>query len=86
MTNVSTTIQPDKKVMDRLRELKIHPRESYSKVIKRLLTLGTDNGELCEETIRDVKKSLKDVKAGRTISMEEVKRRLNARASGSYSV
>ena len=73
---MGTTIQLDKKVRDRLRELKIHPRESYNKVVERLLALRTDEGELSEETIRDIEQSLEDVKAGRTMSMKEVKQRL----------
>lgn len=73
---MGTTIQLDKKVRDRLRELKIHPKESYNKVVERLLALRTDEGELSEETIRDIEQSLEDVKAGRTMSMKEVKQRL----------
>lgn len=73
---MDTTIQLDKKVRDRLKELKIHPRESYSKVLERLLTIRTEDGELTEQTIRDIEKSLDDIKAGRTLSMNDVKKRL----------
>lgn len=73
---MDTTIQLDKKIRDRLRELKIHPKESYNKVVERLLALRTDEGELSEETIRGIEQSLEDVKAGRTMSMKEVKQRL----------
>jgi hypothetical protein len=73
---VGTTIQLDKKTRDRLKELKLHPRESYDKVVERLLALRTDEGELSEETIRDIEQSLEDVKAGRTMSMKNVKQRL----------
>jgi hypothetical protein len=73
---VGTTIQLDKKTRDRLKELKIHPKESYDKVVERLLSLRTDEGELSEETIRDIEQSLEDVKAGRTMSMKDVKQTL----------
>jgi predicted transcriptional regulator len=73
---MATTIQLDKKVRDRLKQLKIHPRESYNNVVERLIELRTDEGELSEDTIRDIEKSLEDVRAGRTLSMNEVKRRL----------
>jgi len=73
---MDTTIQLDKKVRDRLKELKIHPRESYSKVLERLLTIRTEDRELTEQTIRDIEKSLDDIKAGRTLSMNVVKKRL----------
>lgn len=73
---MGTTIQLDEKVRDRLKELKLHPKESYNKVVERLLALRTDEGELSEETIRDIEQSLEDVKAGRTMSMKDVKQRL----------
>lgn len=73
---MATTIQIDKKTRDKLKELKLHPKESYDKVVERLLTLRTDEGELSEETIREIELSLEDIKAGRTLSMNEVKQRL----------
>ena len=73
---MDTTIQIDKKTRDRLKELKLHPKESYDKVVERLLALRTDEGELSEETIRDIELGLEDVKSGRTLSMKQVKQRL----------
>lgn len=73
---MGTTIQLDKKVRDKLKELKLHPRESYNKVVERLIAIRTDEGELSDETIREIEQSLEDVKAGRTLSMKEVKQRL----------
>ena len=74
MTN--TTIQLDKKVLDKLKELKLYPGESYNKVVERLIAIKTDEGELSEQTIRDIEQSLEDIKTGRTLSMKEVKQRL----------
>ena len=73
---MATTIQLDKKVRDRLKELKLHPRESYNAVVERLIELRTDEGILSEDTIRDIELSLEDVRAGRTLPMSEVKKRL----------
>lgn len=73
---MATTIQIDKKVRDRLKELKIHPKESYNEVVARLIDLRTDEGELSDETIKDIERSLEDIRAGRTLSMGEVKKRL----------
>jgi len=73
---MATTIQLDKKVKDRLKELKIHPRESYNKVVERLVEIRSDQGALCKETIRDIERSLEDVRAGGILSMKEVKKRL----------
>ena len=73
---MATTIQIDKKVRDKLKQLKIHPRESYNNVVERLIELRTDEGELSEDTMRDIEKSLEDIRAGRTLPMNEVKKRL----------
>ena len=73
---MATTIQLDKKVRDKLKELKLYPGESYNKVVERLIAIKTDEGELSEQTIRDIEQSLEDIKAGRTLSMKEVKQRL----------
>lgn len=73
---MGTTIQLDEKVRDKLKELKLHPGESYSKVVERLISIKTDEGELSEETIRNIEHSLDDIKAGRTLSMKQVKQRL----------
>lgn len=74
---MGTTIQLDKKVRDKLKELKLHPGESYNKVVERLIAIKTDEGELSEETIRGIEQSLDDIKAGQTLSMKQVKQRLN---------
>lgn len=76
---MGTTIQLDNDTRDRLKELKIHPRESYNKVVERLLALRSDEGELSEETVRDIERGLEDIKAGRTLSMKEVKQRLKVK-------
>lgn len=43
---------------------------------KVVITKKTDD-ELSEETIRNIEHSLDDIKAGRTLSMKQVKQRLN---------
>ncbi|AIC15936.1 DUF7557 family protein [Nitrososphaera viennensis] len=73
---MGTTIQLDKSVRDKLKELKLYPGESYNKVVERLISIKTDEGELSEATIREIEQSLEDIKAGRTLSMKEVKQRL----------
>lgn len=73
---MGTTIQLDKKVRDKLKELKLHPRESYNKVVERLISIKTDEGELSEETIKEIERSLEDIKGGRTLSMRQVRQRL----------
>ncbi len=68
---MSTTIKLDKKVKNKLKRLKIHPRESYNKVVERLVQIRGDEGVFSEDTIKDIERSLEDVRAGRTLSMKK---------------
>lgn len=76
---MDTTIQVEKGVKNKLDSLKIHPKESYNKVIERLIEIGTDEGELSDEAIRGIEKSLEDIKAGRILTMKQVKERAGIR-------
>jgi hypothetical protein len=76
---MGTTIQVDNAVKNKLASLKISPRESYNKVIERLIKISTDEGELSDETIRSIEKSLEDIKAGRIRTMKQVKERAGIR-------
>ena len=73
-----TTIQLEEKIKQQLDELKNHPRETYNEVLKRLVKIATEEaeGELSPQTIKNIQKSLEDVKAGRVSSHKEVKKRL----------
>jgi predicted transcriptional regulator len=75
----NTTILIDKHLKKRLDQLKIHPRESYNRVLERLVNLKEDKEELSDEAIRAIEQSLDEIKAGKTIPMTEVKRRLRVR-------
>jgi len=74
-----TTIQLEEKVKERLDEMKLHPRETYSKVIERLVEDNVVEDELSPEAIKRIEKSLDDIKKGRTYSMEEVRKKLGIR-------
>jgi predicted transcriptional regulator len=74
-----TTIQLDEKIKERLDQMKIHPRETYSKVIERLVEDNVVEDELSPEAIKRIEKSLDDIKKGRTYSMKEVKEKLRTR-------
>ena len=60
-----TTIQVSREVKKLLDELKLHPRESYDMVIRRLIETRIDDEPLSEETLRRIEEALEDVKAGR---------------------
>ena len=68
-----TTIQVSKKTKEMLEKLKISSRDSYNDVIEQLIE---DSQELSEEAMKDVEAALEDVKQGRIVSHEEVKRRM----------
>jgi predicted transcriptional regulator len=44
--------------------------------LERLIQLQVDECELSKETVREIERGLEDARAGRTISMKEVKERL----------
>jgi len=69
-----TTIQVSKKIKEMLEKLKISSRDSYNDVIEQLIE---DSLELSEEATKDIEAALEDVKQGRVISHEEVKRRMS---------
>lgn len=70
---MSTTIQVTEGGRDRLRELRIHPRETYNDVIERILA---DDDELSEAALSDIQEALEDVRDGRLYSNEQVGREL----------
>lgn len=76
----STTIQISKKMKMELDSFKDHPRETYEEVLGRLVIIAKEDGEaeleLSEETIRDIKKSRKNIRKGRFYTTEQIKKEL----------
>ena len=68
----ATTIKIDTDLKERLDTLKVHPRESYSEVISRLVETAIDDEPLSDATIQAIEESLEDLKTGRTYTLEEV--------------
>lgn len=66
---MTTTIQVKDEVRDALGRMKIHPRETYNDILERLME---DMQELCEETKREIKIALKEIKSGKFKIHEEV--------------
>ncbi|MDD1669503.1 MAG: hypothetical protein LUO97_06840, partial [Methanomicrobiales archaeon] len=58
----SATVQLQHDVKKRLDEMKLHPRESYSAVIARLIDASYDEEPLSEEEIRDIEISLDEIR------------------------
>jgi len=74
-----TTIQLDGPVKKELTGMKIHPHETYNEVVKRLLNITQQetSEELSSETIKNIEKSLQDIKYGRVTSHESIKKKFN---------
>ena len=69
MQNLQTTIQISCDIKQRLDRMKMFERETYNEVIERMIE---DDFELSEQTKRGIEKARK----GKSISHEEVKKRL----------
>ncbi len=73
--SAEATIKVNSEVKGMLDGLKIHPRESYSDVIGRLARRCYDPEPLSDEEIAGLEEALEDIKAGRIVSGEEIRRK-----------
>ncbi len=72
---MATTIQISGKLMEELKNRKMYDKETYEEIIWDLLE---DSMELSEETKRHIRQSEKEIAEGKTIPMEEVRKKLGA--------
>lgn len=70
---MATTIQISKELLIQLKNRKISDNDSYEEVIWDLLE---DTMELSEQTKKNIKKSEEQVKQGKTVSLEEIKKKM----------
>ena len=70
---METTIQVSKGLMSRLKSMKTNGKESYESIIWDLIE---DRLELSEETKRHIEQSRKEIAAGKTVSLEGIKKKL----------
>lgn len=68
-----TTIQISERLQEKLRKRKLYESESYEDVIWDLLE---DNMELSEETKRNILQSEKDIRDGKTKTLEQLRKEL----------
>jgi hypothetical protein len=69
---MDTTIQISKDLLEKLKKRKMSEKESYEDIIWDLLE---DTMELSEETKKDIEESRKQFKEGKTISLEDIKKK-----------
>lgn len=73
-----TSIQIEKKIKERLDKFKNHPRETYNEVLARMIHVMSQQNkeELSQQTIKNIEKSLAEIKTGKVSSHKDVNRRL----------
>jgi hypothetical protein len=69
---METTIQISKELLGKLALMKMHEKESYENVIWDLIE---DRMEFSQETMVNIEKSEGEIKAGKIISLEEIKKK-----------
>ncbi len=70
----TTTIQLSQEMKRILEGMKIHPRETYEEVLERLLE---DLQELNEQTKKEIEQAIRDIKAGRYRTHQQLKDELS---------
>lgn len=68
---MATTIQVSEELVERLKAKKLYEKESYEEVIWDLLE---DTMELSEETKRHILQAEKEIREGKTVSLEQIKK------------
>jgi predicted transcriptional regulator len=66
----TTTIQLTQEMKKVLEGMKLHPRETYEEVLERLLE---DLEELNEQTKKEIEQAIRDIKAGRYRTHQQLK-------------
>jgi hypothetical protein len=67
-----TTVRMKAETKAILDDLKIHPRETYDDVVRRLAGLAYDEEPLTSEELDAIRESEEDIRAGRVQSFDEV--------------
>ena len=78
MSTASMLAELNPKVKDRLDHLKLYPEESYSDVIDRIAGIALDQEPLDPETQERIEEALNDIKEGRYLTSQEVRKMLES--------
>ncbi len=69
----TSTIQLNRTVKRALEGMKLHPRETFNDVLERILE---DLRELDKETLHEVEQARAEIKAGKYLTQDQVRRAL----------
>lgn len=75
-TMEQSTIRLSKQTKNELKKQMNHPGETYEKVIVRLLKITQEDDALSPSVIKNIEEGIADIKAGRTYTSEQVKKRI----------
>jgi hypothetical protein len=70
---MATTIQVSGELVEKLKSRKMYDKESYEEIIWDLLE---DTMDLSEQTKKNIEQSRKEIMGGKTVSLEEIKKKL----------
>jgi hypothetical protein len=70
---METTIQVSRNLLEKLQLMKMHNKESYEEIIWDLIE---DRMEISDETRENIKISERQIKEGKTISLQKIKNKL----------
>lgn len=70
---METTIQVSRNLLEKLARMKMHEKESYENIIWDLIE---DRMEFSKQTKINIEKSEKEIKEGKTVPIEHIKRKL----------
>jgi len=71
IASMVTSIQVSEELLDKLKTRKMYDKESYEEVIWDLIE---DNLELSEETKRHIKIAEKEIKEGKVVTLDQIKK------------
>ncbi|MBI2629606.1 hypothetical protein HYW76_00730 [Candidatus Pacearchaeota archaeon] len=72
---METTIQISQELLERLRTMKMYDRESYENIIWDMVE---DRMEFSEQTKKNILQSEKEIREGKIVSLEELKKKREA--------
>ncbi len=72
----TTTVLLKKGTRKKLEAFKLNSRESIDSVVDRLMDMATDYEPLSKEEIEGIKKSLKDIEAGKVYKLNDVAKKM----------
>ncbi|MBI4141393.1 hypothetical protein HY484_00540 [Candidatus Woesearchaeota archaeon] len=68
---MQTTIQIEKKTLERLKYFKEHEKESYNEIVNKLID-EVEEGELSDFAFEGILRGIRDIKEGRTTPIQDV--------------